>query len=68
VNQEGVFEPNEVQEALSAAAAVGDDRIQQKTEGRTTPESWTHGSAEQRTHWFTTGLNSGKMAACDTFS
>jgi predicted metalloprotease len=66
VNQEGVFEPNEVQEALSAAAAVGDDRIQQKTEGRTTPESWTHGSAEQRTHWFTTGLNSGKMAACDT--
>jgi predicted metalloprotease len=67
VQQEGVFEPNEVQEALSAAAAVGDDRIQQKVQGRVTPETWTHGSAEQRVKWFNTGLNTGRMFACDTF-
>jgi predicted metalloprotease len=67
VQQECVFEPNEVQEALSAAAAVGDDRIQQKVQGRVTPETWTHGSAEQRVKWFNTGLNTGRMFACDTF-
>jgi predicted metalloprotease len=57
----------EVTEAQNAAAAVGDDRIQQKSGGRVDPESWTHGSAEQRRQWFTTGRQAGDPAACDTF-
>lgn len=64
----GLLEPNEIQEALNAAAGVGDDRIQQKTQGRIDKESWTHGSAEQRQTWFTRGYNSGNPAQCDTFS
>jgi predicted metalloprotease len=59
---------DDVRLALEAAAAVGDDRIQQRTQGRTDPESWNHGSAEQRMHWFTVGYEQGSMAACDTFS
>ena len=57
----------EVQQAQDAASAVGDDRIQQKTQGRVDPESWTHGSAEQRKKWFTTGRTTGDVDACDTF-
>ncbi len=62
------LQPGDIDEALSAASAVGDDRIQQSTSGRINPESWTHGSAEQRVTWFTTGYRSGNSDDCDTFA
>jgi predicted metalloprotease len=57
----------ELDQAIGAAEAVGDDRIQQKTQGRVDPESWTHGSAEQRRQWFLTGRRSGDVNRCNTF-
>ena len=57
----------ELDQALDAASAVGDDRIQQKTQGRVDPESFTHGSAAQRKSWFTNGSRSGDLNDCDTF-
>ena len=61
------LEPGDIEEAMSAAQAVGDDRIQEATTGRIDPESWTHGSAEQRVQWFTAGYRSGNSDDCDTF-
>ena len=62
------FEPGDLEEGLRAAAAVGDDTIQRRSQGRVVPESFTHGSAEQRVGWFRRGLESGSTQSCDTFA
>jgi predicted metalloprotease len=66
--QKNVLEPGDVEEALNAAAQIGDDRLQKETRGYVAPESFTHGSSEQRARWFRTGLESGDMNRCDTFN
>jgi uncharacterized protein len=66
--QRGLLEAGDVQSALGAAAAVGDDHIQQMTRGRVQPETFTHGTSQQRMDWFNRGLNSGTIAACNTFA
>ncbi|MFC4784945.1 KPN_02809 family neutral zinc metallopeptidase [Nocardioides sp. MAHUQ-72] len=58
----------DIQQAIAAATAVGDDRIQQETGGRVNPEQWTHGSAASRVKWFRTGFSQGSLDACDTFA
>ncbi len=63
-----VFEQGEILEAIDAAAAVGDDRIQSTITGRVNPESWTHGSSEQRVQWFNRGFETGAVSSCNTFA
>ena len=65
--ERGLLEGGDLEEGLNAAAAVGDDRIQEKTVGRIDPETWTHGTSEQRAGWFLRGFEGGEPAACDTF-
>jgi uncharacterized protein len=64
----GVVEPGDIDEALGAAAAVGDDRLQQETQGRVMPDTFTHGTSAQREHWFKTGYDTGRIESCDTFN
>jgi predicted metalloprotease len=66
--QRGLLDPGDVQSALGAAAAVGDDHIQKMSRGSVQPETFTHGSSEQRMSWFKKGLDSGSIAACNTFA
>ncbi len=64
----GLLESGDLEEAIDAAGAVGDDRIQERTQGRINPESFTHGSAAERQRWFRTGFDTADPSRCDTFS
>ncbi len=66
-NQRQILDAGDVQEALGAASAVGDDHIQKQERGSVTPETWTHGSAAERSSWFQKGFDNGTLPACDTF-
>jgi len=63
-----IIEPGDIEEALNAASAIGDDRIQKQTQGYVVPDAFTHGSSAQRVRWFKRGYESGKLDACDTFN
>ena len=63
-----IIEPGDIEEALNAASAIGDDRIQKQTQGYVVPDAFTHGSSEQRVRWFKQGYQSGKLEDCDTFN
>jgi predicted metalloprotease len=63
----GILEPGDVEEGLNAASSIGDDRLQMESQGRVTPDSFTHGSSAQRAGWFKTGLESGDVNSCNTF-
>jgi predicted metalloprotease len=61
------IEPGDVEAAMQTASAIGDDRLQRRSQGYVVPDAFTHGSSEQRTRWFMTGLRSGQVASCNTF-
>ncbi len=61
------IEPGDVEAALQTASAIGDDRLQRQTQGYVVPDAFTHGSSEQRTRWFMTGLKSGSVSSCNTY-
>jgi len=63
-----LLEQGDIEEGLNAAAAIGDDRLQKQARGYVAPESFTHGSSEQRVRWFKRGFESGSVQACDTFN
>lgn len=67
MQQQGVLEEGDLQEALNAATAIGDDRLQKKSQGRVIPDSFTHGTSQQRYTWFKRGFDSGDLAQCNTF-
>jgi predicted metalloprotease len=64
----GLLEPGDAEEGLRAAAAIGDDQLQRRSQGRVVPESFTHGSSEERVRWLRRGLESGRVEQCDTFA
>ena len=66
--RKGLLEPGDAEEGLRAAAAIGDDRLQRQAQGRVAPDSFTHGSSEDRVRWLRRGLDSGNLDACNTFS
>jgi len=66
--QRGLLEQGDIQSALGAAAAVGDDRLQKMATGHVSPDSFTHGTSEQRMSWFRKGFDSGSIAACNSFT
>jgi predicted metalloprotease len=61
------IEAGDVEAAMQTASAIGDDRLQHQAQGHVVPDSFTHGTSEQRTRWFMTGLKSGDVASCNTF-
>jgi uncharacterized protein len=65
---QGLLEPGDIEEAMNAAAAIGDDTLQRRGQGVVVPESFTHGTSEQRVRWFLTGYRAGDPEACDTFA
>ncbi len=66
--QKGILEEGDLEEALNAANQIGDDTLQRKTQGFVVPDSFNHGTSQQRMEWFTRGVKSGKLEACDTFN
>jgi predicted metalloprotease len=66
--QRGLLEAGDIESALTAAAAIGDDRLQKQATGRVAPEKWTHGSSDERVRWFKRGYDGGRVADCDTFA
>ena len=63
-----LIEPGDVEEGLRAASAIGDDTLQKQARGHAVPDSFTHGSSQQRVRWFKQGMATGKLESCDTFS